>query len=93
MLQINGISLHVEDLGSGRPVVLLHGWPDSSYLWRNQTQFLINNGFRAIASDLRARTSLCLGGTTKGFFRVFSASARSRPLPARIGNYSARNGR
>ena len=34
-------------------MVLLHGWPDSSYLWRNQTEFLIKNGFRAIASDLR----------------------------------------
>ena len=53
MLQINGISLHVEDLGTGRPVVLLHGWPDSSYLWRNQIQFLVKNGFRSIAPDLR----------------------------------------
>ena len=31
MLQVNGISLHVEDHGSGKPVLLLHGWPDSSY--------------------------------------------------------------
>ena len=53
MLQINGISLHVEDLGSGRPVLLLHGWPDSSHLWRNQIPFLVKNGFRAIAPDLR----------------------------------------
>ncbi len=27
----NGVSLHVEDHGSGKPVLLLHGWPDSSY--------------------------------------------------------------
>ena len=53
MLEVNGISLHVEDLGSGRPVLLLHGWPDSSYLWRNQIQFLVKNGYRAIAPDLR----------------------------------------
>jgi pimeloyl-ACP methyl ester carboxylesterase len=53
MLQINGISLHVEDLGSGRPVFLLHGWPDSAYLWRNQIQFLVKRGFRTIAPDLR----------------------------------------
>ena len=26
----DGVSLHVEDHGSGKPVVLLHGWPDSS---------------------------------------------------------------
>jgi pimeloyl-ACP methyl ester carboxylesterase len=53
MLHINGLSLYVEDHGSGRPVLLLHGWPDSGYLWRNQIPFLVNNGFRAIAPDLR----------------------------------------
>ena len=49
----DGVSLHVEDHGSGKPVVLLHGWPDSSYLWRNQIPFLVANGFRAIAPDQR----------------------------------------
>src|ERR1700675_392309 len=49
----DGISLHVEDHGSGKPVLLLHGWPDSAYLWRNQIPFLVNNGFHAIAPDLR----------------------------------------
>jgi pimeloyl-ACP methyl ester carboxylesterase len=53
VLQVNGISLHLEDHGSGRPVLLLHGWPDSSYLWRNQIPLLVANGFRAIAPDLR----------------------------------------
>src|SRR5262245_10197207 len=53
VLQVNGISLYVEDHGSGRPVLLLHGWPDSAYLWRNQIPFLVGNGFRAIAPDLR----------------------------------------
>jgi pimeloyl-ACP methyl ester carboxylesterase len=53
MLQINGISIHVDDLGGGRPVLLLHGWPDSADLWRKQIPFLVKNGFRAIAPDLR----------------------------------------
>jgi pimeloyl-ACP methyl ester carboxylesterase len=53
VLQVNGISLHLEDHGRGRPVLLLHGWPDSAYLWRNQIPFLVANGFRAIAPDLR----------------------------------------
>jgi pimeloyl-ACP methyl ester carboxylesterase len=35
------------------PVLLLHGWLDSSYLWRKQIPFLVANGFRAIAPDLR----------------------------------------
>jgi hypothetical protein len=53
MLQVNGISLHVEKHGSGKPVLLLHGWPDSSYLWRNQIPCLVAHGFRAIAPDQR----------------------------------------
>ena len=53
MLQVNGISLHVEDQGSGRLVLLLHGWPDSSYLWRNQVPFLVANGFHTITPELR----------------------------------------
>src|SRR6201995_3501889 len=53
MIQVGDILLHLEDHGSGRPVLLLHGWPDSAYLWRNQIPFLVNNGFQAIAPDLR----------------------------------------
>jgi len=53
VLQVNSISLYVEEHGSGRPVLLLHGWPDSAYLWRNQVPFLVRNGFHAIARDLR----------------------------------------
>lgn len=52
-MEVNGISLHVEDHGGGPPVVLLHGWPDSSHLWRNQIRFLVSHRFRAIAPDLR----------------------------------------
>jgi pimeloyl-ACP methyl ester carboxylesterase len=31
-IQANGISLYVEDHGSGPPVLLIHGWPDSGAL-------------------------------------------------------------
>lgn len=48
-----GVELHVEEHGEGPPVLLLHGWPDSSALWRNQVRFLAAHGFRAIAPDLR----------------------------------------
>jgi pimeloyl-ACP methyl ester carboxylesterase len=53
VLQVKGISFYVEDQGSGRPILLLHGWPDSAYLWRNQIPFLVKSGFRAITPDLR----------------------------------------
>jgi pimeloyl-ACP methyl ester carboxylesterase len=52
-IQVNGISLYVEEQGSGTPVLLIHGWPDSAHLWRNQIPFLAANGFRVIAPDMR----------------------------------------
>jgi pimeloyl-ACP methyl ester carboxylesterase len=53
IIQANDISLHVEDHGTGVPVLLLHGWPDSAAVWRKQIPFLIGHGFRVIAPDLR----------------------------------------
>ena len=52
-IRVNGVSLYVEDHGSGAPVLLMHGWPDSAALWRNQIPFLVAHGFRVIAPDLR----------------------------------------
>jgi Predicted hydrolases or acyltransferases (alpha/beta hydrolase superfamily) len=52
-MEVNGISLHVVDEGAGRPVLLLHGFPDSSHLWRRQIPTLVGAGFPAIAPDLR----------------------------------------
>ncbi len=52
-LRVNGLSFHVVDTGTGPPVLLLHGFPDSSHLWRHQVPALVGAGFRAIAPDLR----------------------------------------
>jgi len=53
-IDANGLSFHVVDEGSGDDaVVLLHGFPDSSYLWRKQIPALTDAGFRVIAPDLR----------------------------------------
>ncbi len=41
------------DAGEGRPVVLLHGFPDSSHVWRHQQAALVDAGFRVVAPDLR----------------------------------------
>lgn len=53
IIQVNGISIYVEVHGSGKPILLLHGWPDSGYLWRNQIPVLVANGFQVITPDLR----------------------------------------
>jgi pimeloyl-ACP methyl ester carboxylesterase len=43
----------VRDEGEGAPVLLLHGFPDSSQLWRHQIPALVDAGMRVIAPDLR----------------------------------------
>lgn len=53
----NGLRFFVVDEGDkgAAPVVLLHGFPDTSYVWRNQIAALAGAGYRAIAPDLRGR--------------------------------------
>jgi haloalkane dehalogenase len=36
----------------GSPVLLVHGWPESSFMWRRPLEVLGDAGFRAIAPDL-----------------------------------------
>jgi pimeloyl-ACP methyl ester carboxylesterase len=55
MLTANGLRFYVEDEGRGQPVLLLHGFPDTSHLWRAQIAALASAGYRAIAPDLRGR--------------------------------------
>ena len=37
-IDLDDVTLHVRDTGSGVPVVLLHGWPDTGDLWQHQVQ-------------------------------------------------------
>lgn len=53
--QINGLRHYIVDVGEGPAVVLLHGFPDTSDLWRRQIDALVHAGYRAIAPDLRGR--------------------------------------
>jgi pimeloyl-ACP methyl ester carboxylesterase len=53
IIDVNGVPLYVEDHGSGVPVLLLHGWPDSARLWRHQVPVLAGHGLRVITMDLR----------------------------------------
>ena len=45
--------LYVKDWGTGRPVILLHGWPLSADSWDDSALAIANAGFRAIAYDRR----------------------------------------
>ena len=39
--------------GDGNPVVLLHGFPELAYSWRNQIDALADAGYRVLAPDMR----------------------------------------
>lgn len=52
--RIRRVQLHVEDTGgTGRPVVLVHGWPLSGESWAAQIPALHDAGFRVVAYDRR----------------------------------------
>ena len=47
------VDIHYEDRGSGRPVVLIHGWPLSAGQWEFQIPDLLAAGHRVVAYDGR----------------------------------------
>lgn len=49
----DGTQIFFKDWGTGRPVVLSHGWPLNSDSWEAQQLFLAENGYRVIAHDRR----------------------------------------
>jgi pimeloyl-ACP methyl ester carboxylesterase len=56
---VNGIRLHYVEAdgspgpGSGRLVLMVHGFPESWYSWRHQLDALADAGYRAVAIDVR----------------------------------------
>ncbi|YCK33098.1 alpha/beta fold hydrolase [Actinomadura sp. ATCC 39365] len=48
-----GTRFHVVEAGEGPLVLLLHGFPQFWWTWRNQLTSLAQAGFRAVAADLR----------------------------------------
>ncbi len=47
------IEIHYEDHGSGRPIVLIHGYPLNGNSWERQERELLANGYRVITYDRR----------------------------------------
>ena len=52
-VEVDGVGIEYEVHGAGRPVVLLHGFPDTGRLWRHQVPALAEAGFQVIVPDLR----------------------------------------
>jgi pimeloyl-ACP methyl ester carboxylesterase len=61
----SSIDLYYEDHGSGRPVVLVHGWPLSGTSWEKQVAALLPAGYRVVTYDRRGFGQS--GRPTKGY--------------------------
>ncbi|WP_404405598.1 alpha/beta fold hydrolase [Jeotgalibacillus malaysiensis] len=48
-----GVSLFVEDIGEGQPVIFIHGWPVNHRMFEYQINEIVNLGYRFIGIDLR----------------------------------------
>ena len=86
----DGTTLRVVEAGpaDGMPVVLLHGWAVSSYLWRHTLGALAAAGYRAYAPDLPghglsdaplARGDYTLDAFTRRVEQLFDALELARP--------------
>ncbi|WP_132053785.1 alpha/beta fold hydrolase [Pseudocnuella soli] len=47
------VNISYKDYGSGRPVVLIHGWPLSKDMWEYQIDDLVDAGLRVVKYDRR----------------------------------------
>ena len=49
----DGTQIFYNDWGTGKPIVLIHGWPVNADMWEYTAPFLAANGLRVIAYDRR----------------------------------------
>jgi pimeloyl-ACP methyl ester carboxylesterase len=52
-VQTSDIRVHYLQQGTGTPVVLIHGFPETSYEWRKQFPALVDAGYAVFAPDTR----------------------------------------
>jgi pimeloyl-ACP methyl ester carboxylesterase len=51
LADMGNYKMHYIDIGKGKPIVLVHGFSDSTYCWHNTIHELIDAGFRLIIVD------------------------------------------
>ncbi|GFZ13977.1 alpha/beta-Hydrolases superfamily protein [Actinidia rufa] len=52
-VSVNGLNMHVAEMGQGPVVLFLHGFPELWYTWSRQIAYAAARGYRAVAPDLR----------------------------------------
>lgn len=78
-IQAGDLKLQVREAGAGPAVLLVHGWPTSSHLWRRVIPPLADAGLRAIAVDLPG-----FGGSDKPLDASYSFRFYDRALTAAL---------
>lgn len=53
LINVDGVRLHYVEAGAGAPILLIPGWPESWYAWRDVIPKLAQSGRRVIAIDPR----------------------------------------
>ncbi len=53
VVETPGLRNHVAAIGEGDPVVLLHGFPQHWWQWRNVAPVIASHGYRVLCPDLR----------------------------------------
>jgi 2-hydroxymuconate-semialdehyde hydrolase len=51
-IELRHAVLELDDVGEGRPVILLHGFPATRYLWSQLVPLLVKAGYRLLVPDL-----------------------------------------
>jgi len=70
------VRIHYNDQGSGRPVVLIHGYPLNGNSWERQERPLLEAGYRCISYDRR-------GSACPASPRRARSTTPSRPISGR----------
>ncbi|XP_027919978.1 uncharacterized protein LOC114178335 isoform X2 [Vigna unguiculata] len=52
-VNVNGINMHIAEMGEGPLILFIHGFPDLWFSWRHQMKALASLGYRCVAPDLR----------------------------------------
>ncbi len=78
---VRGLRLHYLEAGSGEPVLLLAGWPQTSHAWRHVIPLLAES-HRVLALDLRGQGD----SASPGFgYDAFSVASDIRAFTAQLG--------
>jgi non-heme chloroperoxidase len=81
------VDLYYEDHGSGKPVVLIHGYPLSGASWEKQVPVLLDSGHRVITYDRRGFGKS--GQPTTGYnYNTFAEDLRKLVTQLELQNFA-----